>query len=190
VDEDGTVKMDGVDSLVVDEAKSDKYKLKLSFDTKNFEGTGMFEDQKDSFAPSDDDKSSVAEIDSEGHPLNTNDDDDATDLHLTPVLPENPVKIGDSWDASTGDKDDEGNPIKVEGKLAGVETIDGKEILSIEYTGTDFGSFGTPDGPLVVKLDPATGIIQSIEANFKDEAGDDAFKSKAHVIEKLKADGK
>lgn len=73
-------------------------------------------------------------------------------------FPSGPVKVGDTWE---GTSTSNGKDMKVQCKLAGVSTVDGKEIATIEATpDTQVGM--TLDGPLNIQIDLANGMTYSM----------------------------
>lgn len=86
-----------------------------------------------------------------------------------PMFPEKAVKVGDTWEVEL--KGSEGaEPIKVTGKLVGVEEVAGKKAVRIEYTGyTAQGA--TSDGPIVMLVDPTNGQPLSLTAKMNADMG-------------------
>ena len=74
---------------------------------------------------------------------------------MSAVLPEKAVKVGDTWDSEVNGK-------KVTGKLVGVEQVNGKDALKVEYTGMGSEDMAF-DGPVLVWLDPEKGIPVKME---------------------------
>jgi len=90
----------------------------------------------------------------------------------TPSLPTKPVKIGDTWEgtAKIG-----GQEVKYSYKLTGVGNEDGKEVATIEAMTSNIPGGGSLDGPMVLKVELATGMPYSMtmKSKSKDPSGND-----------------
>lgn len=75
------------------------------------------------------------------------------------VLPEKPVKIGDTFTGETAHHE-------VLAKFLAVEEVAGKPALKFEYTGLDKLN-GTFDGPVLMWIDPDKGIAVRVEVKTK-----------------------
>lgn len=83
-------------------------------------------------------------------------------------FPADPVRVGESWEAviemkGTGEQ-------KIPAKLAAVEEMDGREALRLEY-GPMPVEGGTTDGPMVVWVDPETGIVLKVTVKIDHGSG-------------------
>lgn len=79
---------------------------------------------------------------------------------VTPQFPSKAVAVGETW-TSSGPGSDAAPPGQMTGKLAGFETVDGRKLLRIEYTGTVANGVTLVE-PMVVMFDHGAGQIVSM----------------------------
>lgn len=141
----------GDETSEVTDVKDGKFTITDTYANTKGEGTGMFKEQKATDRPP-----TTFEVDEHGV-VTRGDDKDAPSM----VLPDKPVKVGDTWE-----KEVQGT--KVSAKLVGVEQINGKDALKVEYTGMKTPGFQL-DGPLTAWIDPEKGYPVKFEAKVKME---------------------
>lgn len=80
---------------------------------------------------------------------------------VTPQFPAKAVAVGETW-TSSAPAAETNSPGQMTGKLAAVETVDGRRLLRLEYTGTAANGV-TLTEPMVVMFDHEAGQVVSMK---------------------------
>lgn len=80
---------------------------------------------------------------------------------VMPQFPTKAVAVGETW-TSSAPAAETNSPGQMTGKLAAVETVEGRRLLRLEYTGMAANGV-TLTGPMVVMFDPEAGHVVSMK---------------------------
>lgn len=163
-------------TMTCEKAEADKFTMVTTFDSMKMNGQDapamvMDSMKKMKMITVTDSKGKSLETRVEGAPAGTPTPDSSN-----PSFPPGPVKVGDTWDGSAKVG---GSDVKYQYKLASVGNEGGMEVATLEATATGIPEGGSFDGPMVVKIEVATGmpVSMSMKTKSKDPTGKEVSSS-------------